>query len=178
MRRKQMMETEEKLFDDGEGAPPKPKFSTVKSFRMARAELLDPDQIWTTKYQPDYPEKLIEMASKGLSVRAFAATIGVGHVAVYRWAKNIPEFAEAMCIAEMKRHLFYEVTALRNINNRDFNNQLFIRLAQTIGKWRDEDEMPTDQPDVEDVSNIDPSQMTAEQRRNRIRQLTEQVKLG
>lgn len=169
----------QKLFDDGAGDPPQPKIREVKSFKKAKVELVDPEQVWKTKYQNDFPSRLIEMASKGLSLRAFAATVEVSYSTLYKWAAEIPEFAEAMQIAEMKRHLFYEVTALRNISNREFNNQLFIRLAQTVGRWKDEDDDRHFRiSDGDDASGIEPSQMTAEQRRNRIRQLTEQVKLG
>lgn len=165
-----------KLFEDGAGEPPRPKLKEVKSFKKAKIELVDPEQVWRTTYRSEYCDKLVEMASKGLSVRAFAATIEVSYSTLYRWAAEIPEFKEAMEIAEMKRHLFYEVTALRNITNREFNNQLFIRLAQTIGRWKDEDERP--QVEGQSAEHIDPSLMTAEQRRERIRRLTEQVKLG
>lgn len=165
-----------KLFDDGAGNPPKPKLKEVRSFRKAKIELVDPEQVWTTNYRSEHCDKLIEMASKGLSVRAFAATIEVSYSTIYRWAAEIPEFKNAMEVADMKRHLFYEVTALRNISNREFNTQLFTRLAQTIGRWRDEDERP--QIDGENAEHINPALMTSEQRRERIRRLTEQVKLG
>lgn len=165
-----------KLFDDGEGNPPKPKLREVKSFKTAKAQLVDPEQVWMTDYRSEYCDKLIEMASKGLSVRAFAATIEVGYSTLYRWAAEIPEFKHAMDVAEMKRHLFYEVTALRNISNREFNTPLFTRLAQTIGRWRDEDERP--QVEGQSAEHIDPSLMTAEQRRKRILELTKDIQNG
>ena len=168
-----------KLFEDGAGNPPRQRLREVKSFSKAKVELVDPEQVWRTKYKAEFCDKVIEMGEKGLSVRAFAATVQVSHSTLYKWAAEIPEFAEAMQIAEMKRHLFYEVTALRNLNNREFNTTLFTKLAQTIGRWKDEeDDRQARFARQEEGASVDPSQMTAEQRRERIKQLTGKISLG
>lgn len=164
-----------KLFEDGDEREPKWKRPDVKSYRQARAELVPSEQVNKGKYQQEFPQKLIEMASKGLSLRAFAATIEVSYPTLYKWAHDIPEFKEAMEIAEMKRHLFYEVTAMKNLSNKDFNNQLFIRLAQTVGRWADDEKVRDARVSAGEPETLNPALMTPEQRRERIKELTERI---
>jgi hypothetical protein len=112
------------------------------------------------------------LASKGYSLHAFAGHIEVPFSTVLNWRRLEPEFKEACEIADGKRHLFFEETALQNLGNKFFNANLFGRLAQSLGQKMQE---PVEtEKDVE----IEPSQMTPDQRQRRILELQGQVKIG
>lgn len=168
--------TVELLFEDeGESQKPNP---SLKYQSRAKAKHSNPhlnvtlEDVKRSNYKSEYSQRVKTLASSGYSLRAFAASIEVPYSTVVGWRRNEPEFAEACEIADMKRHLFYEHTALSNLKNRNFNSQLFSRLAQTIGRTLYEDE--AEQVEV----SVDPSQMTPDERRRRIRELTEQVRIG
>jgi len=48
-----------------------------------------------SKYQPDYPQKLIDHFKKGLTFSSFAATINVALFTLERWVKKYPAFRAA-----------------------------------------------------------------------------------
>lgn len=61
-----------------------------------------------TKYKADYCEQVIDSGGKGHSITAFAGSIGVARSTVFAWAKEYPEFADAMEIAKAKATEFWE----------------------------------------------------------------------
>jgi len=79
------------------------------------------------EYDPKYCDDLIEYMSKGGSLETFGAHLGekygkenaVGRNAVWRWAKQYPEFEEAKEIAEAYSQKFFE-----DIGNRGMLGQL------------------------------------------------------
>jgi len=95
---------------------------------------------FTEKYEDAFADKLVEMSNKGLSLRAFAASINATHDTVYKWQDKHPKFRDAMNLAKMKRALFYEVTALSNLGKKDFNTTLFNKLMQTVSAEEEKEE--------------------------------------
>lgn len=167
----------ELLFEDEDGERLKPnpskKYKSRSNAKASNPHLsVSLEDVHRSQYKSEYSQRVKTLASSGYSLRAFAASIEVPYSTVVGWRRHEPEFAEACEIADMKRHLFYEHTALSNLKNRNFNSQLFSRLAQTIGRTLYEDEQR-----IEESENVDPAQMTPDQRRRRIRELTEQVRL-
>ena len=124
-----------------------------------------------TKYKHEYVDELLRMASSGYSARAFCAHINVTYSTFRNWVLHIPEFREAAKLAEMKRHLFYESTALENLGTREFNCALFDRLTKSVVKWKDEQEIH--HTHTHQVKS--PDQMTARERRERIEELQRQL---
>lgn len=114
------------------------------------------------------------MAASGYSLRAFCAYVGVTYKTAIHWINSIPEFHEAAKVADMKRHLFYEKKAIDNLENREFNSQLFSKLTQTVVKWNETTELHQHVH----LDSKNPEQMTARERIERIRQLQESLGIG
>jgi hypothetical protein len=159
------------LFEDDAGGPNKYPQPTQKSLRLASMNGEDEESVALTKYSHDFPETLIRMASSGYSARAFCAQVNISYATFRHWQDSIPEFRDAAKIADMKRHLFYEHTGIKNLENRNFNCALFDRLTKSIIKWRDDQEViHTHTHTVKP-----PDQMTARERKERIEQLQQQL---
>lgn len=64
-----------------------------------------------TSYKPEYCELIVKKMGEGYSVMAFAGLIGVSRETVYNWAKEHPEFfnalkaAQAACAARWEKIL-------------------------------------------------------------------------
>ncbi len=61
-----------------------------------------------TKYKPTYCEEVISLMATGLSFMAACAELGVHRTTAYDWAKEYPEFADALNLGRGKRVLFLE----------------------------------------------------------------------
>lgn len=115
------------------------------------------------------PALLIEMASHGFSGKAFCAKAGICYATFLKWKRNIPEFGDAVAKADMVRQLFYEKTALENMENRDFNCAVFDRLTRSVAKWNDNNEVHHTHNHTHQIKP--PEEMTAAERQERIKQL-------
>lgn len=160
------------LFEGADGLDPTrrvPHRPKVKGYLRAVTEQVDAEDVAQAKYKAEYCETVKAMGGSGYSLRAFAAYISVTYRTVQHWIACIPEFYEAAKIAEMKRHLFYERKAIENLENKEFNSNLFNKLTQAVIKWND-------QPDTHqhihiETSTKSPDQMTARERLDRIKEL-------
>lgn len=159
------------LFDAGDAGPDKYPQSPSKSLRLASVNGEDEESVALTKYSHDYPETLIKMASSGYSARAFCAQCNISYATYRHWQDSIPEFREATKLADMKRHLFYEHTGIKNLENRNFNCALFDRLTKSIVKWKDDTEVTH----THTHTVKPPEQMTARERKARIEELQQQL---
>jgi hypothetical protein len=158
------------LFSVDEGQQPsKYPQPTHKSLRIASQNDEDEEAVALTKYSHDYPQELIRLASSGYSARAFCAHINISYATYLHWKEVIKDFREAAKVAEMKRHLFYEHTGIKNLGNKAFNSALFDRLAKSIAKWKDEQEV------IHTHQVKPPEAMTARERRERIEELQRQL---
>ena len=129
------------------------------------------------KYNPAHCETVQKMAQAGYSMRAFCAYIGITYNTAMLWAREYEEFHEACKVADMKRHLFYEKTAIENLQNVKFNSALFNKLTSAILKW----EQPA-HTEVHIENNVvdfkPPHLMSANERLERIKALQSQLQLN
>lgn len=132
-----------------------------------------------SKYKAEYCEEVIKMASAGYSFRAFCGHIGVCFRTGTSWRAALPEFDQACREADMKRHLFYEHTGLKNLHNRDFNHALFKGLTSSIVNWKDRNEITVhNDSDLNvNISTIEPNLLTPHERREKIKQLAAELKI-
>jgi hypothetical protein len=138
-------------------------------------------EVQRSKYKAEYCEEVIRMASAGYSLRAFCGNIGVAYETMTTWRATMPQFNEACREAEMKRHLFYEHTSLKNLNNKDFNNPLFKTLTSVVVRWKE-----TTIHDIKvngettmslEIPTIEPNLLTADERKEKIKQLTAELEI-
>lgn len=130
----------------------------------------DPESVHASVYKSEYCDKLIKLAAAGYSARGFCAAVGVSWSSYMRW-KKIPEFAHAIEIANMKRHLFYEHQGVTNLKNREFNSSLFEKLTKSIARWKDNEEVTHTHTHVLKK----PEEMTPLERQERIKELTNEL---
>lgn len=161
------------LFEDDVGGPDKHPQPIQRSLRIASANGDDLESVALTKYSHEYPELIIKMATSGYSARAFCAQVNVCYATYQNWCAFIKEFKDAAKIADMKRHLFYEHTGIKNLENRNFNCTLFDRLTKSIVKWKDDAEVTHTHKHTHTVKP--PEQMTARERKERIEELQRQL---
>jgi hypothetical protein len=157
------------LFDAGDDQKLSYPQSPIRSLKLATIDDEDHETVHLTKYKHEYVDELLRMASSGYSARAFCAHINVTYATFRNWVLHIPEFREAAKLAEMKRHLFYEHTGIKNLGNKSFNSALFDRLAKSIAKWKDEQEV------IHTHQVKPPEAMSARERRERIEELQKQL---
>lgn len=138
-------------------------------------------EVVRSKYKPEYCELVVKMSANGYSFRGFCGHIGVDFRTGVTWRAQLPEFDQACREAEMKRHLFYEHTALTNLKNKDFNNALFKGLASSIVRWREANEVNVNLNGEVDAVNLDaavqPKFMTTFERREKIKALQAELKI-
>jgi len=161
------------LFEGEE--PKRPQTSPKpKGFLRAIQDQIHSEDVANTKYKEEHCETVQKMAASGYSLRAFCAYIGITYKTAIHWINNIPEFHEAAKVADMKRHLFYEKKAIDNLENREFNSQLFSKLTQTVVKWNETTELHQHVH----LESKNPEQMTARERLERIKQLQDSLGIG
>ncbi len=129
-------------------SPPKKKILVPKSEKPISSEPIPESRKVgrPTIYKPEYCQLLIDHMKSGLSFECFGAAAGVSRDAVYRWANDIPEFAEAKRQAKDEGRLFWERKGVEGlIGNREnvFNSTVWIfnmknRFPQ---EWRDNKEV-------------------------------------
>lgn len=165
------------LFDDGLNLKPRARTrfnSLLKAGNDGKYV-----EIERSKYKPEHCDEVIRMASAGYSFRAFCGHIGITYRTGVAWRAQLPEFDEACRAAEMKRHLFYEHTAISNLKNKDFNHALFKSLTMSIVKWRDGHNTQVNINTESDyfIENVEikPNLLTAEERREKIKTLAAEL---
>lgn len=167
------------LYEGADGYDPQtrvPHRPKVRGYLKAITSQIDAEDVAQAKYRTEYCEQVKQMAAQGFSLRSFCASIGVTYRTVQHWINCIPDFYEAAKVAEMKRHEFYERTAISNLENREFNSGLFNKLTQAIVKWDDKAE--THQHIHIEAQTKSPDQMTARERMDRIKELQESLRLS
>lgn len=91
------------------------------------------------KYDPSYCQRLVAHMAKGLSITAFAASIGVSRQTLVRWRSDHPEFAEAHERGIDAYQLFWEREFRRAFLGeiKNCNITAGIWLTKNILGWRD-----------------------------------------
>ena len=68
----------------------------------------EPFPLFTSKYQQEYCEQLVQHGAGGLSFRSFAGLVHVAETTIYAWAEKHPEFAEAKASGKARSLLYWE----------------------------------------------------------------------
>jgi transposase-like protein len=66
-----------------------------------------------TKYDPAYCDEIVEFMSQGYSATAYAGSLGVSRSTIDNWAKEYPDFMEALNAGKGRRLVYWEGAALR-----------------------------------------------------------------
>ncbi|MEY9239157.1 hypothetical protein ABIF68_006777 [Bradyrhizobium japonicum] len=90
-----------------------------------------------SEYRPEYCELVIETMGQGISVAAFAGTIGVACDTVYQWMKRHAEFADAVSRARAKQLLAWELKMIRAKKGAEAATSMFALRNIAPDQWRD-----------------------------------------
>ena len=84
-----------------------------------------------TRYDPAvHPIEIIKLGKEGKSVAQMAAAFDVGRASFYDWSEKHPEFSNAFTRAKEHSQAWWEEQAAANIDNKNFNANLFRVSAQ------------------------------------------------
>ncbi len=100
-----------------------------------------------TKWEDDFPERLLAEMSKGLSFEACCGALGISKDTGYKFAKENPEFAEAKQLGESKGQYHWESEALKGLwgsKDEKFNATVYIFTMKNRFGWRDRKEISGD----------------------------------
>lgn len=90
-------------------------------------------------YDPAYCERVVEFLKDGFSLAAFAGEIGVARSTVYEWAKEHPEFSDAVKTAQAGAVLAWEkrLKAASTGGNGNPTAIIFGLKNRAADEWRD-----------------------------------------
>lgn len=80
-----------------------------------------------TKYKPEYCEQIIELGKQGKSIAQMAAHFDVDKASIYDWAASQEDFSTALARAKAHSQTWWENKAQENMDNRNFNAQLWLK---------------------------------------------------
>ncbi|MHB0954237.1 MAG: helix-turn-helix domain-containing protein [Allorhizobium sp.] len=89
-----------------------------------------------TLYDESFCDRIKEFASKGMSVAEWAAELGVARSTLYSWAEEHSEFSAALRAGKDLEQAAWERMARENLDNKNFNANLWIKSAQA--RFRDD----------------------------------------
>jgi hypothetical protein len=89
-----------------------------------------------TLYRPEYCEMVIQRMSEGVSLTAFAGTIGVSKNAVYEWIRAHAAFGDAVSCARAARTLWLERKLLRSRTGAETAAAIFALRNAAPDEWR------------------------------------------
>jgi hypothetical protein len=90
-----------------------------------------------TDYRPEYCELVISEMSKGISLGAFAGTIGVSRETVYKWRTERREFSDAVARARAAQQLWWELKLGRSRKGAETTASIFVLKNIAPDQWRD-----------------------------------------
>lgn len=89
-----------------------------------------------TKYRPEYCEQIIELGKQGKSIAQMASHFDVDKASIFDWDKSHPDFSTALARAKAHSQTWWENTAQQNMDNRNFNAQLWLKSVAS--RFRDD----------------------------------------
>ena len=90
-----------------------------------------------TKYDPAFCDDIVALMATGLSKTAWAGHIGVCHDTVIEWAKQHPEFSDAVKRGQAARTLKLEQDLLAGTEGPKVTSRIFALKNAAPGEWRD-----------------------------------------
>jgi len=94
-----------------------------------------------TKYDPAYCAMVEEIMGQGFSLTAFAGHIGVSKETVYQWARQHPEFSDAVTRARPKRLAHLERQLLAGETGPKVTAFMFALKNADADEWRDKQQV-------------------------------------
>lgn len=94
-----------------------------------------------TKYDPEYCDNVIAVMGEGLSLTAFAGSIGVARSTINEWMGANPEFSEAVKVGQAKRVTYLERTMLDGEAGPKITARIFALKNADPEEWRDKREV-------------------------------------
>ena len=97
----------------------------------------------TSKYKPEYCERLIDHMAQGMSFESFAGKVRVSKGTLFNWYKDYPDFKEAKEIGEACLLYFFENVGNEAIYGQieHFNASVWIFKMKNLCGWRDKHEL-------------------------------------
>jgi hypothetical protein len=75
-------------------------------------------------FKPEMCDRMIELGREGASQKMIFSDMGINKDVAKTWAKNHPEFADALSTAVTHSQAYWEREILANVNNKAFNSRL------------------------------------------------------
>lgn len=98
-----------------------------------------------TKYKPEYCQAVIEVMREGVSLTAFAGSIGVARSSINEWIDKFPEFSEAVNVGKAACAAWYNLRARDVVMNGGSGAQatliVFGLKNMDADSWRDKQEI-------------------------------------
>ena len=96
-----------------------------------------------TKYRKEMCDQLVELMAEGRSKTAACAELGITTETLYQWAKNKPEFSDAVKRAEHACAQWWEEKGREAMNGKieGFNATAFVWMTKNVLNWRDKTEV-------------------------------------
>jgi len=89
-----------------------------------------------SKYRPEFCEQIIELGKEGKSIAQMAAHFDVDKASIYDWAAAHEDFSTALARARAHSQTWWENAAQKNMDNRNFNAQLWLKSVAS--RFRDD----------------------------------------
>lgn len=83
-------------------------------------------------YKSEYCKVLIELGAEGYSKARMAAHFGVAKQTIDNWAKDYPEFLDALTRARTLSQSWWEREAQTGLKNRDFNAGIWDKSVKSM----------------------------------------------
>jgi hypothetical protein len=93
-----------------------------------------------TKFKPAYCSEVIAAGQEGLSLTAFAGSIGVCRDTVNEWTREHPEFSDAVKVHQAKRTEYLERTLLSSEQGPKVTARIFALKNADPENWKDKHE--------------------------------------
>ncbi len=90
---------------------------------------------FSSKYDPSWCKKVLEYGAQGMSTNTIALKLGVSHNCMFMWARKLPEFRQALDAAQELSKGWWEEMGRLNLENRNFNNTLYMMNMQNRFGW-------------------------------------------
>jgi len=80
-----------------------------------------------SKYKPEFCQEIIELGKLGKSIAQMAAHFDVDKASIFRWSEEDADFRTALARAKAHSQTWWENAAQQNMDNRNFNAQLWLK---------------------------------------------------
>lgn len=83
-------------------------------------------------YRVEFCDRIVELGKLGYSQARMAADIGVAKATITMWAKEYPEFLNALTRARTYSQAWWESQGHDGLKNREFNTPLYVASMKSM----------------------------------------------